>query len=223
MASAASLNHDTSNQLHYSNLAKRARTVYVSTLWNGRYLDYDSSNAPHSCSIMADMLAGQWYARACALPPVVTPRMALSCFRSIYSQNVVAFGAGRFKGAVNGMKPPTYKDDSHTRNTSNHNRNHNRNNRTSNSNSGYSGYSDYFGYCGSGPANDSDGDDGDGEGGGRGDGGGNGDGNGDVSGVCLTGNGPGLGHGSISVPIDVVLADLRVSQAGQVDACCMQR
>jgi hypothetical protein len=183
MACAASLQRDEPSRSHYCALAARARAVYVSRLWNGRYLDYDSSGAAHSCSIMADMLAGQWYARACALPPLVTPQMALSCFRSIYAHNVIQFGEGRFKGAVNGMKPSRYADDSHMRN---------RNNRTSNGKS-------YSGYCDSG-ACDEDGD----------------------GGLGAGLNGPGLGVASLSMPIDVVLADLTVVSAGRVDSCCMQ-
>jgi non-lysosomal glucosylceramidase len=96
---------DEAVRARYSELATRARHVYVSRLWNGEYLDYDSSRSGHHDSVMADMLAGQWYAHACHLPPVVTPQQALSCFRTIYRLNVVAFGAGRFLGAVNGMKP----------------------------------------------------------------------------------------------------------------------
>ena len=74
----------------------------------------------HAISVMADMMAGQWYARSCGLPPVLpegqelgTPvhsnvhsrnapngtsgssdgvgEMALSCFRTIFDCNVVRF------------------------------------------------------------------------------------------------------------------------------------
>lgn len=90
----------------YHTLAGRARGVYVAALWNGRYLNYDSSSSAHHDSIMADMLAGQWYVRACGLPPVVSPDVALSCYRTIYQHNVVDFGEGRLLGAVNGTRPP---------------------------------------------------------------------------------------------------------------------
>lgn len=89
----------------YTELAKAARKVYVSELWNGKYLNYDSSDSDHHDSIMADMLAGQWYAHACQLTPVVTPQRALSCYMTIYDLNVVKFGEGRWMGAVNGMRP----------------------------------------------------------------------------------------------------------------------
>lgn len=35
------------------------RQVYVSSLWNGRYLNYDSSSSKHHDSVMADMV-GEW-------------------------------------------------------------------------------------------------------------------------------------------------------------------
>lgn len=45
----------------------RAREVYISTLWNGEYFDYDSSKSDHHDSIQADMLAGNWYSVSCGL------------------------------------------------------------------------------------------------------------------------------------------------------------
>lgn len=55
---------------------------------------------------------GQWYARACNLPPVLAPKMALSCYRTIYKMNVVTFGDGKLLGAVNGMRPDGTIDNS---------------------------------------------------------------------------------------------------------------
>mmetsp|Transcript_5639 Transcript_5639/g.8369 ORF Transcript_5639/g.8369 Transcript_5639/m.8369 type:complete len:847 (-) Transcript_5639:44-2584(-) len=90
----------------YRDLAGRAQRVYVSSLWNGRYLDYDSSSSKHHDSVMADMLAGHWYARACGLPALLPPRQVLSCLRTIFQFNVLQFGGGQLMGAVNGMRPP---------------------------------------------------------------------------------------------------------------------
>lgn len=89
---------------HYQKTAAKARLVYLEKLWNGKYLNYDSSDSSHHDSIMADMLAGQWYARACQLPPVIPSANALSCYRIIYSHNVRSFGLGKLIGAVNGTK-----------------------------------------------------------------------------------------------------------------------
>lgn len=106
MVKVATLFEDAATAAYYAALAARARVVYMDKLWNGRYLNYDSSRSAHHDSVMADMLAGQWYARACSLPPVLPPRRAYSCYLTIFQHNVVDFGAGRLLGAVNGMRPP---------------------------------------------------------------------------------------------------------------------
>ena len=51
------------NEQLYADYENKARSVYISSLWNGQYLHYDSSANEHHDSIMADMLAGackQW-------------------------------------------------------------------------------------------------------------------------------------------------------------------
>eukprot|EP01041_Mallomonas_annulata_P002419 gene2419-4698_t len=53
---------------------------------------------------MADMLAGHFFTRICNLPGVVTADRALSCYKEIYSSNVINFGRGSLLGAVNGMR-----------------------------------------------------------------------------------------------------------------------
>lgn len=110
MSAAATILLDTSTAVYYNDLAARARDVYLAKLWNGRYLNYDSSCSYHHDSIMADMLAGQWYTHACALPPVLSPQVAFSCLSTIYQHNVVDFGQGKLIGAVNGMRPPVEYD-----------------------------------------------------------------------------------------------------------------
>ena len=118
-AMAALLRDDTSYE-KFCKLAVRAREVYNKTLWNGTYLNYDSSDSGHHDSIMADMMAGarfifamiyhdmpagQWYANECRLPRVVIPSRAFSCFKTIFENNVIHFGNGKLKGAVNGYTP----------------------------------------------------------------------------------------------------------------------
>jgi non-lysosomal glucosylceramidase len=49
---------DEKTHLKYAGMAERAREVYNRVLWNGTYLNYDSSNSAHHDSIMADMMAG---------------------------------------------------------------------------------------------------------------------------------------------------------------------
>ena len=72
-------------------------------LWNGKYYNYDSSKSMHRDSIMADMLAGQWYARACGTSVLDKDRV-VSSLSTIYDFNISKFKDGKM-GAVNGMRP----------------------------------------------------------------------------------------------------------------------
>ena len=79
----------------YTNSYESARQVYHRKLWNGKYYNYDSSNSPHHDSIMTDQMAGQWYAHACSLPPVVLdPDHARSALSTVYQYNVMQFVNG---------------------------------------------------------------------------------------------------------------------------------
>jgi non-lysosomal glucosylceramidase len=53
---------------------------------------------------MADQLAGQWYARACGLEPVVEEEKARSALATVLDYNVMRVKGGTV-GAVNGMRP----------------------------------------------------------------------------------------------------------------------
>ncbi|KAJ6696921.1 hypothetical protein OIU85_003296 [Salix viminalis] len=79
---------------------QKAKTVYGG-LWNGSYLNYDSSG---NKSIQADQLAGQWYARACGLSPVIDGDKVRKALEKIYEFNVLKVKGGT-RGAVNGMLP----------------------------------------------------------------------------------------------------------------------
>ena len=79
----------------YALKASRGQRAYLSALWTGSYLKYDSSGGAHSDSIMADMLCGQWWTRVCGLDPVLPAALALSCCRTIFRLNVVGFAALR--------------------------------------------------------------------------------------------------------------------------------
>ncbi|KAF8730745.1 hypothetical protein HU200_016607 [Digitaria exilis] len=82
---------------------EKAKTVY-SKLWNGSYFNYDDGDNKMSTSIQADQLAGQWYAKACGLFPIVDKDKSHSALGKIYSFNVMKFKDGR-RGAMNGMWP----------------------------------------------------------------------------------------------------------------------
>nr|CAB3489561.1 unnamed protein product [Digitaria exilis] len=82
---------------------EKAKSVY-SKLWNGSYFNYDDGDNKMSTPIQADQLAGQWYANACGLFPVVDKDKSQSALEKIYSFNVMKFKDGR-RGAMNGMWP----------------------------------------------------------------------------------------------------------------------
>ncbi|KAE9446826.1 hypothetical protein C3L33_21281, partial [Rhododendron williamsianum] len=74
---------------------QKAKIVYQK-LWNGSYFNYDSSGGSSSSSIQADQLAGQWYARACGLSPIVDEdqaKRALEKSREIWSGVTYAVAA----------------------------------------------------------------------------------------------------------------------------------
>ncbi|MBN1681615.1 MAG: glucosylceramidase [Anaerolineae bacterium] len=75
-----------------------AQAVYEDTLWNGQYYEYDET----SDSIMADQLAGEWYARVSGLSVLPDDRVN-SALETIYDYNVLQFHDGQM-GAVNGME-----------------------------------------------------------------------------------------------------------------------
>ncbi|OAY39686.1 non-lysosomal glucosylceramidase isoform X1 [Manihot esculenta] len=82
---------------------QKAKVVYQK-LWNGSYLNYDSSGSSNSSSIQTDQLAGQWYARACGLLPILDKEKARSALEKVYNYNVLKVKDGKL-GAVNGMLP----------------------------------------------------------------------------------------------------------------------
>ena len=80
-----------------------AQAVYE-TLYNGDYFDYDASGSRTSTSIMADQLAGHWYAKASGLGGIVDEEHATRALKTVYEYNVQMFEGGQI-GAVNGMRP----------------------------------------------------------------------------------------------------------------------
>ena len=72
-------------------------------LWRGAHYAYDDGGATSSDSVMADQLAGQWYADATGLGDLVAPARVRAALRTVHELNVVAFGDG-LMGAVNGMR-----------------------------------------------------------------------------------------------------------------------
>jgi non-lysosomal glucosylceramidase len=111
MAGMAEVLGKVSEAHEYRNQLNKAQSAYEDRLWNGEYYNYDSSNSEHRDSIMADMLAGQWFSKACGLPDIIPTDHALMSLEKIFSFNVSKFKNGEC-GAINGMRPDGIVDTS---------------------------------------------------------------------------------------------------------------
>lgn len=89
---------------NYQSTFDRGQKVYEDSLWNGAYYDYDASSSKHHDSIMADQLAGHWFALECGLGGIVAPERAKLALRKVYEANVLGYKDGSL-GAMNGMRP----------------------------------------------------------------------------------------------------------------------
>lgn len=103
-AAMADVVGDKSQAKTYRKMLEKGQEAFEEQLWNGEYYDYDGSGSAYSNSIMADQMAGQWYARACGLPPIVPEEHARSALNTVFEFNVKRFENGEM-GAVNGMRP----------------------------------------------------------------------------------------------------------------------
>jgi non-lysosomal glucosylceramidase len=92
-------------------LHERGSAAFEAKLWNGRCYRFDASGEASSDSVMADQLAGQWYADATGLGDLVSPERILTALRTVYESNVLGFGDGDM-GAVNGIRPDGSIDES---------------------------------------------------------------------------------------------------------------
>jgi len=99
----ADLVGDTAAREKYASWFQQAQSAYEAQLWNGQYYRYDTGSS-YAESIMADQLAGQWYADVCGLPPIVPEEHIRSVLDTVYTHNVLGFQQGTM-GAVNGIQP----------------------------------------------------------------------------------------------------------------------
>ena len=102
---------DSGNVARFRDLHDRGSAAFEAKLWNGRSYRFDASGEASSDSIMADQLAGQWYADATQLGDLVSPERIDMALRTIYESNVLGFGGGDM-GAVNGTRPDGSIDES---------------------------------------------------------------------------------------------------------------
>jgi non-lysosomal glucosylceramidase len=95
-------------------LFKRAQASYIKKLWNGTYFNYDVGS-PYKDSIMAEQLAGQWYATLTGLGDLVPRDMQRSALKQVYDFNVMKLNNGTM-GALNGISAngELLKDDEQT-------------------------------------------------------------------------------------------------------------
>ncbi|CAN0911546.1 Non-lysosomal glucosylceramidase [Linum grandiflorum] len=99
----AGLVGDKGSQVYFWAKFQKAKAVY-GKLWNGSYFDYDNSGSRNSKAIQADQLAGNWYAQASGLLPIVDKDKAQSALEKVFNFNVMRVKDGK-RGAVNGMLP----------------------------------------------------------------------------------------------------------------------
>jgi len=92
---------DSATAHNYDALFKRAQAAFIQKLWNGRYFNYDVGS-DYKTNIMAEQLAGQWYADLTGLGDLVPEQMRRSALQHVYDYNVMKFQAGTM-GAVNGI------------------------------------------------------------------------------------------------------------------------
>jgi non-lysosomal glucosylceramidase len=83
---------------------ERGQVAYDVRLWRGDHYAYDDGGGPSSETVMADQLAGQWYADATGLGDIIPRDRVEAALRTIHRLNVCGFAEGRM-GAVNGMRP----------------------------------------------------------------------------------------------------------------------
>ncbi|XP_038999531.1 non-lysosomal glucosylceramidase-like [Hibiscus syriacus] len=102
-SSIAHLVGDNASAAYFHTKYQNAKSVY-GTLWNGSYFNYDNTASSSSKSILADQLAGQWYAGASGLMPIADDDKVRTALQKIYDFNVLKVKGGT-RGAVNGMLP----------------------------------------------------------------------------------------------------------------------
>ena len=92
---------DSATAASYDVLFKKAQGAYIKDLWNGTYFNYDQ-DSPYHDNIMAEQLAGQWYASLTGLGDLVPEQMRHSALQHVFDYNVMKFQNGEM-GALNGM------------------------------------------------------------------------------------------------------------------------
>jgi non-lysosomal glucosylceramidase len=88
----------------WSGWFERGQVAFDRRLWRRDHYAYDDGGGASSDSVMADQLAGQWYADATGLGDLLPRDRVETALRTIHRLNVCGFEGGRM-GAVNGIRP----------------------------------------------------------------------------------------------------------------------
>lgn len=92
---------DPATAKEYDALEEKAAAAYVKKLWTGTYFRY-AVKGQDTDAVMAEQLAGQWYADLTGLGDLVPKSMRVSALHKVYDTNVRKFAKGEM-GAVNGI------------------------------------------------------------------------------------------------------------------------
>jgi non-lysosomal glucosylceramidase len=95
---------DTDTVAWLRDLLARARPAFERELWTGSHYRYDAGGGPSGDSVMADQLAGQWWADATGLGEIAPDDHVRLALETIFERNVRGFADGHM-GAVNGTRP----------------------------------------------------------------------------------------------------------------------
>ncbi len=95
---------DPAAEREWAGWIERGQVAFDRRLWRGTHYAYDDGGAASSDSVMADQLAGQWYADVTGLGTIVPDDRVETALRTVFARNVRGFGGGRM-GAVNGIRP----------------------------------------------------------------------------------------------------------------------
>ena len=90
--------------IRLAHLRERAASRFENALWTGGYYRFDSSDGPGAETILADQLAGTWYALLLGLPLPHPCERVDRALTTVLGSNVRGFAGGRL-GAVNGRSP----------------------------------------------------------------------------------------------------------------------
>ncbi|MBN1312324.1 MAG: glucosylceramidase [Anaerolineae bacterium] len=99
MSQMAGMLGDEAAAANYAAQLDQAIATYEDKLWNGEYYNYDETTD----AIMADQLAGEWYARISG-HAILPDAQVDSALNAVYDHNVLMFQNGQM-GAVNGIMP----------------------------------------------------------------------------------------------------------------------